>query len=82
MGREWFGIVAVFAHLRVDTIRENICRGLALARAFDKQGAESSKTLVSAALTITPCLLNQNLANSRTKSVLWGPHLLPGGLSC
>lgn len=32
MGRALFGIVAVFAQLRVDTIRENTRRGLAYAR--------------------------------------------------
>lgn len=35
MGRALFGIVAVFAQLRVDTIRENTRRGLAKARAAD-----------------------------------------------
>jgi DNA invertase Pin-like site-specific DNA recombinase len=33
MGRALFGIVAVFAQLRVDTIRDNTRRGLAHARA-------------------------------------------------
>ncbi|GMA66354.1 hypothetical protein GCM10025859_67970 [Alicyclobacillus fastidiosus] len=32
MGRALFGMVAVFAQLRVDTIRENTMRGLAHAK--------------------------------------------------
>lgn len=36
MGRALFGIVAVFAELRVDTIRENTIRGLEHARAQGK----------------------------------------------
>jgi len=38
MGRALFGIVAVFAQLRVDTIRENTLRGLAHARAQGRVG--------------------------------------------
>lgn len=38
MGRALFGIVAVFAQLRVDTIRENTHRGLAHARAEGRVG--------------------------------------------
>lgn len=38
MGRALFGIVAVFAQLRVDTIRENTQRGLAHARANGRYG--------------------------------------------
>ncbi len=38
MGRALFGIVAVFAQLRVDTIRENTMRGLAHARAEGRIG--------------------------------------------
>lgn len=38
MGRALFGIVAVFAQLRVDTIRENTKRGLAHARAEGRVG--------------------------------------------
>lgn len=38
MGRALFGIVAVFAQLRVDTIRENTRRGLAAARAQGRVG--------------------------------------------
>ena len=38
MGRALFGIVAVFAQLRVDTIRENTRRGLAHARAEGRVG--------------------------------------------
>ena len=38
MGRALFGIVAVFAQLRVDTIRENTMRGLAHARAQGRVG--------------------------------------------
>ncbi|QAY65005.1 recombinase family protein (plasmid) [Xylanimonas allomyrinae] len=38
MGRALFGIVAVFAQLRVDTIRENTRRGLAYARAQGRVG--------------------------------------------
>lgn len=38
MGRALFGIVAVFAHLRVDTIRENTMRGLAHAKAEGRVG--------------------------------------------
>lgn len=38
MGRALFGIVAVFAQLRVDTIRENTRRGLAHARSQGRVG--------------------------------------------
>nr|NLI49412.1 recombinase family protein [Propionibacterium sp.] len=38
MGKALFGIVAVFAQLRVDTIRENTMRGLAHARAQGRVG--------------------------------------------
>lgn len=38
MGRVLFGIVAVFAQLRVDTIRQNTMLGLARARAEDRVG--------------------------------------------
>lgn len=38
MGRALFGIVAVFAQLRVDTIRDNTRRGLAHARAQGRVG--------------------------------------------
>lgn len=38
MGRALFGIVAVFAQLRVDTIRENTHRGLAHARSQGRVG--------------------------------------------
>ena len=38
MGRALFGIVAVFAQLRVDTIRENTMRGLAYARSQGRVG--------------------------------------------
>jgi DNA invertase Pin-like site-specific DNA recombinase len=38
MGRALFGIVAVFAQLRVDTIRENTVRGLQHARAQGRVG--------------------------------------------
>lgn len=38
MGRALFGIVAVFAQLRVDTIRENTRRGLEHARAEGRLG--------------------------------------------
>lgn len=38
MGRALFGVVAVFAQLRVDTIRENTQRGLAHARAHGRIG--------------------------------------------
>ena len=42
MGRALFGIVAVFAQLRVDTIRENTRRGLAHARAQGRVGGRPS----------------------------------------
>ena len=42
MGRALFGIVAVFAQLRVDTIRENTVRGLAPARAEGRVGGRPS----------------------------------------
>jgi DNA invertase Pin-like site-specific DNA recombinase len=41
-GRALFGIVAVFAQLRVDTIRENTRRGLAHARAEGRVGGRPS----------------------------------------
>lgn len=43
MGRALFGIVAVFAQLRVDTIRENTMRGLAHAKAQGRVGGRPSK---------------------------------------
>lgn len=42
MGRALFGIVAVFAQLRVDTIRDNTRRGLANARAQGRVGGRPS----------------------------------------
>ena len=42
MGRALFGIVAVFAQLRVDTIRDNTNRGLAHARAQGRIGGRPS----------------------------------------
>ena len=42
MGRALFGIVAVFAQLRVDTIRDNTKRGLAHARAEGRVGGRPS----------------------------------------
>lgn len=42
MGRALFGIVAVFAQLRVDTIRENTVRGLAHERAEGRVGGRPS----------------------------------------
>lgn len=38
MGRALFGIVAVFAQLRVDTIRQNTMLGLARAKAEGRLG--------------------------------------------
>ena len=43
MGRALFGIVAVFAQLRVDTIRDNTMRGLAHAKAQGRVGGRPSK---------------------------------------
>ena len=42
MGRALYGIVAVFAQLRVDTIRDNTRRGLAHARAQGRVGGRPS----------------------------------------
>jgi len=42
MGRALFGIVAVFAQLRVDTIRENTMRGLSHARSEGRVGGRPS----------------------------------------
>lgn len=42
MGRALFGIVAVFAQLRVDTIRDNTRRGLEHARAQGRLGGRPS----------------------------------------
>ena len=42
MGRALFGVVAVFAQLRVDTIRENTRRGLEHARAQGRVGGRPS----------------------------------------
>lgn len=42
MGRALFGIVAVFAQLRVDTIRDNTRRGLEHARAQGRVGGRPS----------------------------------------
>ena len=47
MGRALFGIVAVFAELRVDTIRENTQRGIDHARAQGKVIGRPSKLNVS-----------------------------------
>lgn len=49
MGRALFGIVAVFAQLRVDTIRENTRAGLARARAEGRVGGR--RTVMTAART-------------------------------
>lgn len=49
MGRALFGIVAVFAQLRVDTIRENTRAGLARARAEGRVGGRP--TVMTAART-------------------------------
>jgi len=38
MGKAFYGIVAVFAQLRIDTIRENTMAGLAHARAQGRVG--------------------------------------------
>lgn len=57
MGRALFGIVAVFAQLRVDTIRENTMRGLAHARAQGRVGGRPSVMTperVQAALSMRP----------------------------
>ena len=43
MGRALFGMVAVFAQLRVDTIRENTMRGLAHAKSQVRVGGRPSK---------------------------------------
>jgi len=53
MGRALFGIVAVFAQLRVDTIRENTRRGLEHARARGRLGGRPtvmSQERISAAV--------------------------------
>ncbi len=42
MGRALFGIVTVFAQLRIDTIRDNTRRGLAHARAQGRVGGRPS----------------------------------------
>lgn len=42
MGRALFGIVAVFAQLRVDTIRENTRLGLEYARAQGRAGGRAA----------------------------------------
>lgn len=55
MGRALFGIVAVFAQLRVDTIRENTRRGLAHARAQGRVGGRPTVMTperIEAALTL------------------------------
>ena len=43
MGRALFGMVAVYAQLRVDTIRENTMRGLAHAKSQGRVGGRPSK---------------------------------------
>lgn len=43
MGRALFGMVAVFAQLRVDTIRENTMRGLAHAKSQGRVGGRPAK---------------------------------------
>lgn len=42
MGRAFYGVVAVFAQLRIDTIRENTHAGLANARAHGRVGGRPS----------------------------------------
>ncbi|GEK86617.1 hypothetical protein GCM10007198_06110 [Microbacterium aerolatum] len=45
MGRVLYGIVAVFAQLRVDTIRDNTTRGLDYARSQGRVGGRPSVTI-------------------------------------
>ena len=54
MGRALFGIVAVFAELRVDTIRENTQRGMDHARAQGKAKSNGWPTTDSS-YAATPC---------------------------
>lgn len=54
MRRALFGIVAVFAQLRVDTIRENTRRGLEHARAHGRVGARPSVTTPKRAAAPAP----------------------------
>ena len=58
MGRALFGIVAVFTQLRVDTIRDNIRRGLkhacAQGRLSGQPSVMSTKGVAAAVLSETP----------------------------
>jgi DNA invertase Pin-like site-specific DNA recombinase len=44
MGKAFYGIVAVFAQLRIDTIRENTMAGLAHARAQGRVGGRPTRS--------------------------------------
>ena len=61
MGRALFGIVAVFAQLRVDTIRENTRRGLEHARA---QGRVGGRPTVMTAERVTAAVQLRDAGNS------------------
>lgn len=61
MGRALFGIVAVFAQLRVDTIRENTRRGLEHARA---QGRVGGRPTVMTEERITAAVQLRDAGNS------------------
>ena len=61
MGRALFGIVAVFAQLRVDTIRENTRRGLEHARA---QGRIGGRPTVMTADRVTAAVQMRDAGSS------------------
>lgn len=61
MGRALFGIVAVFAQLRVDTIRENTRRGLEHARA---QGRLGGRPTVMTAERVTAAVQMRDAGSS------------------
>lgn len=61
MGRALFGIVAVFAQLRVDTIRENTRRGLEHARA---QGRVGGRPTVMTADRVTAAVQMRDAGSS------------------
>ena len=61
MGRALFGIVAVFAQLRVDTIRENTRRGLEHARA---QGRVGGRPTVMTTDRVTAAVQMRNAGSS------------------
>lgn len=85
MGRALFGIVAVFAQLRVDTIRANTSRGLARAREQGRTGgrpkvlAEADRATVealrSAGMSTRQIGARMNVSAATVSRFLRSPHI-------